>query len=77
MDKQKYCELLCDFYNQTEPSWGLISLDYIMEGQNEWVRASFNSGAAKKFNVNFDNNRGIFFDFVNFIKNFEDYEWEF
>lgn len=75
MDKQSYCESLCDFYNKTEPSWGLISLDYEVEGLDEWVRASFKSGASKRFNVNYDNNKGIFFDFVKFISNFDDYEW--
>lgn len=75
MTKKEYCERLCEFYGVTEPSWGLVALDYQVEGHDEFVYARFSSGSTKRFNVNCDSPRGIFFDFVKFVKDFNEIPW--
>lgn len=76
MEKAEYCKKLCEFYKITEPSWGLSSLDYKVEANgDENVYVVFMSGAQKRFNVNCDSPRGIFFDFVRFVKDFNEVPW--
>jgi hypothetical protein len=75
-EKRAFIERFADFYiTNCDNQSGLLDLQYSREGADEWVYAIFRSGCRKRFNITGDSNLAILVDFVNFINNFENYQW--